>query len=279
MQNEIERRLRERARALLSSGEISYLIGWEAARGQDRTRPVFIRRPEDADRLVWNRGCVNSTAKYLLHDRWPEGRIGICVRGCDSRAVNRLLADGQIARENLYILGIPCSGVDNQICARCTHPNPLVYDELLGDPVEASPSEGRFDAVRKMEQMTEAERRAFWEAQFTKCIRCYACRNVCPACNCRECYADQYRTGWQGKQMNLTENMVYGLTRAYHVGDRCIECGECERVCPMDIPIMLQTGKMLESCGTMLGPYECGLAPDEVPALGAYNLNDADAFG
>ena len=78
--------------------------------------------------------------------------------------------------------------------------------------------------------------------------------------------------------MNTVENSLYGLTRAYHVGDRCIECGECERVCPMDIPIMLQTGKMLKQCNTLFGDYECGLSAEETPALGTYDLNDADSF-
>lgn len=275
---EIQSALRERARALLADGTVQYIIGWEATRSENKTRPAFIRRAEDADRLVWNPYCVNSTAKYLLDDRWPKGKIGICARGCDSRAINRLLVDGQIARENLYIIGLPCDGKENPACERCTHKNPLVYDELIGEMVKEAENVDRFARVKEMEAMPIAERRAMWENEFTKCIRCYACRNVCPACNCRECYADQYRTGWQGKQMNAVENRVYGLTRAFHVGDRCIECGECERVCPMNLPIMLQTSKLLKECESLFGEYECGLSADEVPALGAYTLQDADSF-
>ena len=270
--------LRERAAKLLADGTVQYIIGWEATRTENKTRPAFIRCAEDAEKLVWNKYCVNSTAKYLLDDRWPKGKIGICARGCDTRAINRLLADGQVARENLYIIGLPCDGKENAACERCTHKNPLVYDELIGERVPENANVDRFDRVKKMEAMPIAERRAMCEDEFTKCIRCYACRNVCPACNCRECYADQYRTGWQGKQMNAVENRVFGLTRAFHVGDRCIECGECERVCPMNLPIMLQTGKMLKECETLFGDYECGLTEDEVPALGAYTLGDADSF-
>lgn len=276
---DIQSALRERARTLLESGEVEYVIGWESARGENKTRPAFIRKAGDADRLVWNRYCVNSTAKYLLHDRWPKGKIAVCARGCDTRAINRMLSDGQVKRENLYILGIPCEGVENKVCDRCAHRNPLVYDELLGESVEEKTDFDRFAEVKKTQSLPLEERRKMWEDEFTKCIRCYACRNVCPACNCRECYADQYRTGWQGKQFNSVENRVYGLTRAYHVGDRCIECGECERVCPMDLPIMLQTGKMLMRCNELFGPYECGLSGEETPALGTYNLGDADSFG
>ena len=219
--SDIQSVLHERAKALLENGDVEYVIGWENARGENKTRPAFIRK-----------------AKYLLHDRWPKGKIAICARGCDTRAINRMLSDGQIKRENIYILGIPCQSVENQICERCAHRNPIVYDELLGEPVEEKTDFDRFAKVKQAQALTLEQRRQMWEDEFTKCIRCYACRNVCPACNCRECYADQYRTGWQGKQFNAVENRVYGLTRAYHVGDRCIECGECERVCPMDLPIM-----------------------------------------
>ena len=38
----------------------------------------------------------------------------------------------------------------------------------------------------------------------------------------------------------------------------------------MDIPIMLQTGKMLKTCEELFGDYECGLSEDEVPALTIY---------
>lgn len=276
--SDIQQALRKRARELLESGEVAYLIGWEATRADDKMRTVFIDKAEDSDKLVWNKFCVTTTAKYLLDDRWPKGKIAVCVRGCDSRAVNRMLTDKQIKRENVYLIGIPCDGKENPICEKCTHKNPPLYDELIGEPVAEQPENGRFAEVEEMEKLSLEERREFWENEYDRCIRCYACRNVCPACNCRECFADQYRTGWQGKQMNRDESTNYGLTRAYHVGDRCIECGECERVCPMNLPIMRQSGKMLKDINDLYGHFENGLSDTQVSVLGEYNLADADEF-
>lgn len=274
----IQDALRKRAKELLESGEIKYLIGWEATQTDGKMRTAFIDTAEEADKLVWNKNCKTSTAAYLLDDRWPAGKIGICVRGCDSRAVNRMVIDKQVKRENLYLIGIPCEGVDNAVCERCGHRNPMSYDELLGEAVAEIPANERFLKVDEIDKLPFEERRAHWDKQFDKCIRCYACRNVCPACNCRECFADQYRTGWQGKKTNKAENTIYGLTRAYHVGDRCIECGECERVCPMNLSVMQLPGKMLKDINDIFGSYESALADDQVGILGVYDLGDADEF-
>lgn len=263
---------------LLDDGTVGYVIGWEATRFDDKTKPAFITKADDADKLIWNKYCINSLAKYALDDRYPDNKIGICVRGCDSRAVNRMLMDNQLKREDLYLIGLPCDGKENIICETCTHKNPVVYDILIGDLVAEQSNPERFQDIEEFEKLSPDEKYEFWAKQYDKCIRCYACRNVCPACNCTECYADQYRVGWQGKQVNRAQNQVYGLTRAYHVGDRCIECGECERVCPMEIPIMKQTKKILKDINELFGDYECGLSEDRTPILGEYTLDDADEF-
>lgn len=276
--SDVQSAIRQRAKELLESEAVGYVIGWEATRDPKKMRPAFVSKPEDADRLVWNEFCINSTAKYLLDDRWPAKKIAVCARGCDTRALNRMISDKQVQRENVYIIGLPCEGKDNQICERCAHKNPLVYDEIIGDPVPEAAAEDRFTKVEDLEKLSLEERQTYFEEVFSKCIHCYACRNVCPCCSCRECYADQYRTGWQGKQMNSAQNRFYGLTRALHVGDRCIECGECERVCPMDLPIMLQTGKILKDINELFGPYECGLSDEEVSVLGSWQKDDPDEF-
>lgn len=274
----IQEQLRTRVRELLEAGTIGYCIGWGETRFPDKTTPVFITKPEDAQKLVWNKYCVNGTAKYVLDDRYPEKKIGVIIRGCDSRAINRIVKDKQMKREDLYLIGIPCDGKENPVCEGCQHKNPLVYDELIGEPVAESINPQRFKEVEEFSKLSPDERYEFWVKQYDKCIHCYACRNACPACNCRECYADQARENWQGKQNNRNSNQVYGLTRAYHVGDRCIECGECERVCPMGLPIMRQTKKMLKDINDLFGDYECGLGDEREHVLGEFDLNDRDEF-
>lgn len=278
--SDIQTALRETARKLLEEGTVTCVIGWGETRFPDKTIPLFVKRPEDAGKLVWNEHCVSGLAKYMLDYRYPEGKLAICVRGCDSRAVNRIVEDKQYNREDLYLIGLPCEGKDAPICATCAHRNPVTYDVLLGELVEEIevPAAERFKSVTELEGLTSEEQYDYWQKQFSKCIHCYACRNACPACNCTECYADQYRVGWQGKQIDKAENQVYGLTRAFHVGDRCIECGECERVCPMGLPIMSQTRKILKDINALWGSYECGLPTSRPHILGEFDLSDRDDF-
>ena len=121
-------------------------------------------------------------------------------------------------------------------------------------------------------------RAAYWEDVYARCIRCYACRNACPVCTCRECYVDMHRAGFQGKRHSAEENSVFGMTRAFHVGDRCIECGECERACPMALPILGQTQKVIKTIEALAGGYESGMAADGENYLGKFDLDDKDTF-
>jgi formate dehydrogenase subunit beta len=283
--SDITAKMREIAKNLLEKGEVNYIIGWEKGRFPNQSPPAFITSVEDVGRLVWDEYCLAGTVKYLLDDKYPTGKIGVFVRGCDARAFNRLLQDNQITRENYYLIGIPCTGMKDPAtgqkakkCNECTYPNPVVFDQLIGEKVAEDPKLERFNEVKELENKSPDERYNYWAKQYDKCIRCYACRNACPACNCRECYVDQYLVGWQGKQNNRAENQVYGLTRALHIADRCIECGECERVCPMDIPLMKLNRKLIKDIHELFGSHEAAVDLEEKPALGTYKVDDPEEF-
>lgn len=280
----IEDKIRIRTKELLESGEVAEVIGWGKGRFENQTSPLFIKDPSRVDELVYNDYCVNTLGKYAYQMK-GDGKIALCVRGCDARAINRMLSDKALNREDVYLLGIPCEGMrdrkTNEVlkkCQECRHHNPVVYDELLGEEVEFPLPENRFVEVEAIEQMSTQERADYFDTVFSKCIRCYACRDVCPCCTCNQCFVDQREADWQGKQSNIPENRFFGLTRAFHVGDRCIECGECERVCPMGLPLMSLNRKLIKDMNTLFGEFEAGMGDEGPDVLRTYKLDDVEEF-
>jgi ferredoxin len=306
---EVTQKLRLRAKELLESGEVVSVIGWEAGRFENQTTPAFITDANKVDRLIFNEYCVNTLGKYVLSEKL-DGKVAVCVRGCESRGINRMISDNQLKRSEVYLLGLPCPGMVESPevshasepshapeasskllskCAFCTHRQPVVFDEYLGTceatdetlggliPKPIDPSE-RFSDVEELEALSLDERNAYFEKLYNNCIRCYACREVCPCCTCRECFVDQARAGWQGKQNNLEENRFYNLTRVFHIGDRCVECGECERVCPMELPLMKINRKMVKDLTTLFSVPEAGLDSETISPLNTYDVADLEEY-
>lgn len=296
MNNEaIQAEMRRLAKELLTSGQVTKVIGWEAGTFWYQATPVLIKTPEEADRLIWNQYCQPNLSKYLLDFRFEEGKMAIFVKGCDARAYNRLLQDNQLQREKAYLIGIPCSGMKDhriaqtkeadesdiplaKICQSCRYPNPVVYDQLIGEAVTLWQTESDFGDVLAIEALSADERYAFWQQEHTKCIRCYACRNVCPACNCRKCIFEQSASGWSSKDINAAENQFYAMTRAIHVAGRCIECGQCEYVCPSGLPIMLMNKKLIKDIDQLFGQYDAGIKIDNPTPLGHFAQDDPEEF-
>ncbi len=58
-------------------------------------------------------------------------------------------------------------------------------------------------------------------------------------CSCPTCLYERDDGLWTGMRIEVNEKRAFHLGRAYHLAGRCIGCDECERVCPVDIPIGL----------------------------------------
>lgn len=292
--SDIQSEMRAVAKELLESGEATVVIGWEKGTMPYNSTPVMIRSAAEVDKLIWDEYCQQNLSTYLIDFIYTEDKVAIFAKGCDTRAYNRLIQDKRITADKCIIIGVPCSGMKNakaaarlpegaevpmaNACKECRYPNPVVFDRKIGQDVTPWCTEKNFADVEAIEAMGQDEKAAFWQSQYSKCIRCYACRNICPACNCTSCIFDQSASGWQSKDINASENEFYGVTRAFHVAGRCIECGQCEMVCPSDIPIMLMNKKFIKDIDTLFGAYEAGIETEGPTPLSHYEVSDPEEF-
>jgi ferredoxin len=269
--------LRDRTRQLLEDGQASCVIGYEAS-PRGGARPAFVYEPAEVDRLIWSNACVHNLVTYLHDKKKPQRRgevpphVAVIVKPCDSRALNVLLAEQQIERERIHIIGLTCTGLTGDRgelfarCTRCVDRVPVLYDVLLGTPPEVEPVEDTYSDLEELEAMEPTQRLEFWLAQFDRCIRCYACRQVCPGCYCTTCMFERDDGLWVDIGIELPQKQIFHLGRALHLAGRCVECDECERVCPMDLPLSLLNRRLAKDIEELFG-HRAGREEARTPLL------------
>lgn len=186
-------------------------------------------------------------------------------------------SDSDLTVETLYGSGeMKYSDAILSRCRMCKGKEHKVYDEIIGESKDTV-KEGRFDEVEKIEKMTPEERFAFFKSELSKCIRCNACRNVCPACSCRKCVFDgnQFDSSQKANTDSFEEKMFH-IIRSFHVAGRCTDCGECSRVCPQGIPLHLFNKKFIKDIDSYYGEYVAGENAEDKGPLTSYQFEDLE---
>jgi len=273
--------LQRAASELLSDLNVAVVIGYGRDGESPFSHPEFVRKPEDVERLVFDDRCFGNLAVYLSKDAIRRmGKIGIVVKGCDLRAVNVLLREHVVKRENIVLIGVPCTGQGDPLphkCSVCEQRNPQGCDIVVGDPVEQPQinAEQKYSDAANIDAKSIEERWEFWSGQLSKCIRCYACRNVCPLCYCKRCIIEKTIPQWIETSAHLRGNIAWNVARAFHLTGRCVGCGECERACPMDIPLSAINQKMAQLMDEWFD-FHSGLSSDEKAPFTTFSLDDSD---
>ena len=91
-----------------------------------------------------------------------------------------------------------------------------------------------------------------------KCTACGTCIRGCPVCYCVDCIL------MKKKKDKAIDNLTYQLTRIAHDADRCVECGNCNNNCPMNIPLGLYFSSLTEAFKEKFD-YTAGESVDDIP--------------
>jgi len=273
--------LQRTALELMSDLNVAVVIGYGRDAESPVSHPEFVRKPEDVGRLMFDDRCFANLAVYLSKDTIRRmGKIAIVVKGCDLRAVNVLLREHVVQREDIVLIGVPCAGQGDPLphkCCVCDQRNPQGCDIVVGDPVEQPEidAELMYRDAADMDAKSLEERWDFWRGQLSKCIRCYACRNVCPLCYCKRCITEKTVPQWIETSAHLRGNVAWNVARAFHLTGRCVGCGECERACPMDIPLGAINQKMAQLMDEWFD-FQSGLSSEQKAPFTTFNADDPE---
>ena len=303
--------------------ELDVVIGWQLGNDGLHTVPLFMRTAEDVDRLVWGPMNVNNPAAYInsyIGRTVPADKIkkiGVVVKGCDSRSVVEMLQEKLIDRENIVLFALPCEGtfdmarIDQALgryrkidavefdeagvtitadgtarrfciadyaqgkCYNCTMPKAAEADDSLGSAPDITGNPTTPPELAMLDALSLSERMSFWKGEMERCLRCYACRNACPLCVCRDhCIAETRDPHFVSQEGAVKEKLFFQCIHAVHLAGRCTGCGECQRACPVGIPILALRQQMARAIAEVFDGYKSGMDKEATPPLLGYLVDE-----
>ncbi|MDR2443163.1 MAG: Coenzyme F420 hydrogenase/dehydrogenase, beta subunit C-terminal domain [Deltaproteobacteria bacterium] len=312
--SDINSKIRESARKLLADGRAEVVIGYRQGTVPMTTSPMFARKPAECDQLIWSNFARINLANYLPG---RPGKVALVAKGCDARSAVGQVTENQILKDNLYIIGVPCTGMidTNLVLAKETRP----IKELVETTDEAITVKGEgfsteinkadvlrrncqtcanrtpkladeligpetpganpddFADIKALLNKTPDERMAYFKDLIKDCLRCYACRNACPLCYCPICFVDETRPQWLGKSTDPMDTLTFHILRGLHCSGRCTSCGACETACPVNIKVR-EFNRVTELTVQNNWHYEAGQSWDQKPPLTMFQTDDQADF-
>lgn len=274
--------LRAAAKALLEEGRAGVVIGLGENEATGVPSPVLIRKAEDADKLVWNENCYTNLAVYLSR---TSGVRAIAAKACDVRSIINLLAEHQIKREEVVIIGMECSGMmmDGKKapgCDKCPASAPTLCDIVIAaDGGETFVNEEMAPCGERvtdwLENSSVEERRERFIKEIDKCMLCFTCRQACPACYCTTCFIDRKADPWRQIDADRSTKIAFHLTRAMHLAGRCTDCNACEKACPSGVDLHYLYRGIIEFVKDNYD-FDIGVDPNGRPVMNTFSADDTE---
>lgn len=304
------------AKELISRDDIDVVIGYEKGRAPFQNVPFFARTQEDCEKLVLNPFSVHNLSTYIRSfkdkkvalfakpcdiksiigllqehqiNREKVHIVGINCRGVvDAKKLitslkDKEVTDWSVTEDKIIIEGpegkeeFPVKDFLMEKCHSCDERKPALCDQVIGEEVKETIGKDEIERIKELEKLTPEERQKYWNSEFSRCIRCYACVKTCPLCYCDRCFVESSKPQWVDKSNSLKSNKAFHIIRAFHLAGRCIGCGECDRACPMNIPLSELNRKMKKSVQEHFD-YTAGKDPEVIPPLSTFEKEDKEQF-
>ncbi len=263
-------KLTQRIKELFDRGEITLAIGYE--KGTDgQPRPMFCRNARDAERMVFSPDFGQNLAVYLTKAELVKGeKVAVAATIPTLRSIYYLFKENQIGQQAFTILHL---SPNDEFMHFLKTDDIAVYI----DHIPSEPSQADRELLERLDAMTAEERWAFWQNEFSRCIKCYACRAACPMCYCTRCIVEDNRPQWIDPWPSPLSNMEWQISRVMHLAGRCVGCGSCGDACPEGIPVHLLNRKLLGNIAAEFGAVP-GAAPKEGAVLNTFRADDKENF-
>ena len=278
-------KIKEICRDLLERGAVDAVIGYTEGGIEGARIPYIFDKPEEAEALCWDDRCVPNLCTYTW-DR-KDKKLGIVAKPCDARGIVNYLAEKQLIRENIYIIGVDCDGMTDSDgeklpgCWDCGVKTPPVSDVRIEGAADGGGTDIGNGSVNGKDIGNGAApdgRSGDFEkfkAEIDKCILCFSCRQACCGCYCRVCFMDRGVPNWQPADPDFSAKMVYHLGRTMHLAGRCVECGACERVCASGVNVRYLIKEVTGFVEELYG-FRAGFDPEADPVMASYDFDDRE---
>ncbi|MGQ9706566.1 MAG: hypothetical protein ACUVWP_06130 [bacterium] len=300
--NEVTNGIIENSKKLIEKGEVNIVIGYKNSNIPPFSKPHFALTSNESDEFIFDVNCVHNLTLYLLQylKENPENIAGVILKGCDYKSLVVLIQERMIERGRVKVIGFACPGVIDpkkisvenleaynvlssetihDKCLYCDIRNTPDADVFIGDKIDVKPEKERYFKENEFfDGKSDKDLLDFWKDAFSTCIRCYACRQVCPLCYCDICISYRNMPQWIDLSPSPVNNMLFHLRRAMCLVARCTDCGECERVCPVGIPLRLMYNFISMKLEELYDGYRAGMDIERKPILQDYNVSDMEDF-
>ncbi len=241
----------------------------EAFVAYKNNKPFIVRKSEDAMQVDEIDNQEFNLAAYLNKPEIKKlSKLGILANMSTMKALVQLANENQITSDKVKVISADAA------------PKKFERFEEVTEYIKANSKETNADLsakVAEIKAMSREERRDFWNKEFSKCIKCYACRSSCPMCYCTKCMVEANQPQFVPVASHAQGNFEWHFNRAMHLAGRCVGCNQCASVCPMDIPLNLLNQQINETIAAQFGET-AGEELNSNYTLSFFKENDKENF-